>query len=413
MATRERNRVLVGLVAVLILAGAVYGPVALLAPLPAATATATTPEGGGSDSPAPALPTTGSSAVTLGSDATPIMAGSTTPVPMAAATKLVTALVVLDAFPVPASDSGPTIVATNEDFLSFVNYQAEGVRAVRVLAGDQWSEREALQAMVVASSNNHAEMLARWAFGSTDAYLTAASAWLERNGLTGISVADTTGLDPASVGTGGDLARLAALVRADPLLAELTESPRDTSLHGSPVENTIGYRASSGVKTLSRSYTDEAGVCVVFAYPVDVGGTAVTVYGALLGEPSYDQLDADLDALLAGLPGAITAQDAVPAGSVWGRYTTEWGDSVDAVAAEPLSVVDWAGTAVQGAEVTLDPLTTARPGLRVGTLSVPTRDGDQQVALVLDGRLSDPGPLWRLTNPGVVVPAFIGMVSGG
>ncbi len=411
MPKRERNRVVVGAVALLIVGAAVYGPVALLAPLPTATAVPLSPVASGDGAPAPTLPVAGSSGLSLGVDATPVAAGSTTPVPMAAATKLITALVVLDAKPVGAADSGPTISATNEDFQSFVNYQAAGVRAVRVLAGDSWSEREALQAMVVASSNNHAEMLARWAFGSIDAYLVAAKSWLAAHDLTGVTVADTTGLDPASVGTGSDLARLAALVRADPLLAELTNAPRDTSLHGAPVENTIGYRASSGVVTLSRSYTDEAGVCVVFAYPVEVGGTAVTVYGAMLGEPSYDQLDADMDALIAGLPSSIVAQDAVASGSAWGRYDTAWGQSAEAVAQDALSVVDWAGSSASGAQVVLDPITTGRTGLTVGSLSVVSREGPRTLPLVLNGTISDPGPLWRLVNPSVVVPAFIDMVA--
>src|SRR4051812_2117724 len=230
MPQRERNRVLWTVAAILLVAAAVYAPMALLAPLPTARVvdlglrTAS-----GKDAP-PVLPAAGSAAVTLGPDEAPV--GSTNAVPIAAAAKIVTALLVLDKHPLEAGRSGPNVPVTADDFASYQRYTAQGVRAVRVVTGDTWTEREALHAMLLASSNNHAEMLARWAYGSLDGYRAAARAWLDAHGLRSISVADTTGLSAGSVGSGADLARLAALAFADPFLAEAAGLDHATTTRG-------------------------------------------------------------------------------------------------------------------------------------------------------------------------------------
>src|SRR4051795_1720879 len=218
MPQRERNRVLWTVAAILLVAAAVYGPMALLAPLPTARVVDLgLPTASGKGTP-PALPGAGSAAVTLAPDEDAV--GSTKAVPIAAAAKVVTALLVLDKHPLEAGRSGPNVPVTGADFASYQRYTTQGVRAVRVVAGDTWTEREALHAMLLASSNNHAEMLARWAYGTLDGYRTAAQAWLAKHRLHSIRVADTTGLSPDSVGSGAALVQLAALAFADPFLAE-------------------------------------------------------------------------------------------------------------------------------------------------------------------------------------------------
>lgn len=413
MARRERNRVVVAAVAILILALAVYGPVALLAPLPAAAGTpSTSPTAVTGSGTSVALRAEGASAVTLSADAAPLTAGTAEPLPMAASAKLVTALVVLEQYPLIEGRAGPAIPVTPDDFASYSAFVAEGTKAVRVVPGDQWSERETLQATLIASSNNHAEMLARWAFGTTDGYLAAAAAWLAEHDLRGTSVADATGLSPDSVSTGADLAKLAALAMADPVVSEIVATPSATTLRGLDFENTISYRATEGVLGISRSYTDEAGVVLLFAYETAVEGGAVTVYGAFAGEPTYDQLNTDVTALLASVPTALALQTVVVAGDAYGRYETGWGQSVDAIAKEDLLGVGWNGVDPgSSVAVELDDLVTGRQGRQVGRVVAETLTGAQTAPLVLAQTVGDPGPIWRLLHPGVVVPAFIDMVS--
>src|SRR4051812_23605992 len=172
MPQRERNRVLWTVAAILLVAAAVYAPMALLAPLPTARVvdlglrTAS-----GKDAP-PVLPAAGSAAVTLGPDEAPV--GSTNAVPIAAAAKIVTALLVLDKHPLEAGRSGPNVPVTADDFASYQRYTAQGVRAVRVVAGDTRTEREGPPAVLPPPSNNHPGMLAPRGDGTPDRHPPAA-----------------------------------------------------------------------------------------------------------------------------------------------------------------------------------------------------------------------------------------------
>ena len=81
---------------------------------------------------------------------------------------------------------------------------------MQVSPGEQWTERDVVRAVLLASSNNHADTLVRWAFGGVDPYVEAANAWLAEAGFTATRVDDATGLSGDNVGTAEELARLAA-----------------------------------------------------------------------------------------------------------------------------------------------------------------------------------------------------------
>jgi D-alanyl-D-alanine carboxypeptidase (penicillin-binding protein 5/6) len=53
------------------------------------------------------------------------------------------------------------------------------------------------------------------------------------------------------------------------------------------------------------------------------------------------------------------------------------------------------------------PFTTAAAGREVGEVTI--RIGDREVSSVLElaEPISDPGPIWRLANPAVIVGAFL------
>ncbi|MET0716218.1 MAG: D-alanyl-D-alanine carboxypeptidase, partial [Mycetocola sp.] len=175
---------------VVILGVGLYGPATLLGPLPAASVSRIA-----LDKPEPAtppvLPATGASAITLdATDAPFAAAGNAEPMPMASITKTITALVVLDRHPLNENEPGPTVPITSDDYLSYIDYRDSGTRTVTVYTADTWTERDMLQAMLLSSSNNHADTLARWAFGSVDEYVVAANAWLTENGLADTVVVD-------------------------------------------------------------------------------------------------------------------------------------------------------------------------------------------------------------------------------
>jgi D-alanyl-D-alanine carboxypeptidase (penicillin-binding protein 5/6) len=388
-----------------ILAVGLYGPATLLGPLPEARATSLeAPVESGS---APVLPETGASAVTEGVDSAAMsVAGDTAPVPMAAATKVVTALVALDAHPLAADDEGDVVPITSDDFLSYRDYRAAGARTVTVYTDDAWSERGMLQALLLGSSNNHADTLARWAFGSVEEYLVAARAWLDENGLEGITVADATGLSSESVGTAQDLAAVAALALADPAVSSILASEVTGLPSRRGIENTTTYLPELGITGISRSYTDAAGICLLFRLSVPVGEETYELYGAILRQADWDALEAAVRALTDQASGAVVDAPLIAEGTPLVRFDTEWGESVTASVGASLTSPRWVAS-TPSIETTLDPLVAAGAGRIVGSAVISAGGRSVTAPLKLDERLQDPGVLWRITHPIPVITAFV------
>jgi D-alanyl-D-alanine carboxypeptidase (penicillin-binding protein 5/6) len=392
---------------VVILGIGIYGPVTLLGPLPAATVSRVALEEPVPATP-PALPTTGASAVTLSAGEPFGAAGEPAAVPMSSITKTITALVVLDRHPLGAESAGETVPITSDDYLTYLDYQRAGTRTVSVYTADEWTEREMLQAMLLGSSNNHADTLARWAFGSVDDYVAAANAWLAGQGLAGTVVADATGLSDRSVGTAADLARLTALALETPAVASILAEPVTGLPSRRGVTNTTTYLPESGVIGVSRSYTDAAGICLQFGLDVQVEGSdePFRVYGAFLGQPDWETLEAGMLSLVESARAGVSASPILEEGTPVVTLTTAWGDSAKGIAGLSAEAVRW-GRATPTIVVDTDAVATAGAGSRIGSIRLDDGSGvEQSVSLKLESSLHDPGVFWRLSHPGTVVRAL-------
>lgn len=407
-----------------ILAVGVYGPATLLGPLPAVSATLSTPAAASAPTP-PVLPAGGASAVmavgTSAAGAEPIdstvvdstavdpigVSGTPDALPMASVAKIVTALVVLDAKPLAAGETGPKLTISAADYQDYIDYSATFARTVVVFPGESWTERELLESLILGSSNNHADTLARWAYGSVPAYLDAANAWLAKNGLDSTHMADATGLDSATAGTATDLARLAAIASGDPVIAEIIAAPASSLAGRRGVDNTTAYLPDLGITGISRSYTDAAGVCFLFTAQVDAGDSTFTFAGAFLGEPDYDTLTADLTALMTSAQAGVGELPLLAQGDVYVRFDSPWGDTASGVVRVAKTRVAWQAASSEGATVKLDSFSTGRTGKVVGRVSTDVAGPSVSSPLVLDRAISDPGLGWRLLHPVPVIAALI------
>ena len=409
----------------------VYGPATLLGPLPHATVALTVPDPAVTAS-TPVLPAAGTSgivavapvdastgdtaavepavdgAATEAPGVDPIaIGGGSDPLPMASAAKIITALVVLDAKPLAVGEPGPAYSLVTADYQDYLDYTAEDARTVIVFPGESWTEREMLQAMILGSSNNHADTLARWAFGSVDGYLAAANTWLAANGMPNTTVVDANGLQDASAGTGADLARIAALAATNPVIADIIAQPASALVGQRGVNNTTAYLPEEGITGISRSYTDAGGVCFLFTATVAAGEKTFTFAGAFLGEPDYDTLTADLTALMASARAGVTELPVLAEGDGYATLTTAWGDSADAVVGTPKTRFGWQAAAPGNAQVTLDDVTTGRAGTKIGRVTVDAFGESVSSSLELGSTLTDPGPGWRLLHPVPVIGALV------
>lgn len=401
--------------AVAILGIGVYGPAMLLGPLPAATVRIETTATVAAEAPPIVLPATGASAMAVleddGAAETVAEAGDPAPVPIGGAAKLVTLLVTLDSLPLPAEGAGPAVPIGPADYSDYVRYSAEGSRTVQVSPGEQWTERDVVRAVLLASSNNHADTLVRWAFGGVDAYVDAANTWLAEQGFSATRVADATGLSDDNVGTAAELARVAALVVADPgLSAILAESDANPPLGSRSIPDVVARPEDGAVRALTRSFTDGAGLSFVYTaeLPAAEGSSdgPRTIAGAMLLMPDYETLDPAVAAAVESAASASTPVAVIVEGTRYGMVESAWGADAALVASVTRTDAAW-GSAFGEASVTVDEFSTAAAGREVGRVVVSTSTGELASPLRLDRAIRDPGPIWRLTHPAPLIEAYL------
>jgi D-alanyl-D-alanine carboxypeptidase (penicillin-binding protein 5/6) len=167
-------------------------------PLPAPTLTTQLPTAAAGEAATVRLPADGAMRVSvtggeqyLGADTDGAWAasGGDDPRPIASVAKLITALVVLDRHPLnDADDPGPTVAFTEADTDLYDQFYVRGATIARMPDGLRLSLHDSLATMLLPSASNYAVAIARWGFGSESAYVDAARAWLDANGLSSTRV---------------------------------------------------------------------------------------------------------------------------------------------------------------------------------------------------------------------------------
>lgn len=185
--------------------------------------------------------------------------------PMASITKIVTALVILEKAPIEPGQPGDTITltATDEDY--YWKYAAIQGTLTPVTAGYSMSEYEALQTILLTSSNNMADTLVDRYFESMDQFVDYANNYLNEKGIIDTKVVDATGFSPASVSTPSDLIKLGQLALKNPIVAEIVAQPKATVAVAGEIPNYNMLIEEPGITGIKPGFTDEAGICLLFS----------------------------------------------------------------------------------------------------------------------------------------------------
>lgn len=395
----RRRRIAVGGALALALGTLFYLPMTLLAPLSSTSAVVAAPVEEPGAAAALSFPGYGASAIgavdfpgLLGSS------GSADPLPLASITKVVTALTVLEAHPLAVDEAGPAVAMTRTDVGYYDAYRAQNGKVVPVSAGQTYTERELLDLALIESANNYATSLAVWAFGSQEAFAAAATAWLAEHDLAGITIVEPTGLDARNVGTAPALVELGRLALADPVVAQIVDTPSLTMHDVGLLENSNELLGTAGVTGIKTGTLDSFGANLLFSAQYPIGTSTVTVIGVVLGGTDHDTLNAAITQLLGTVAAGFHELDVSDVGDSYGAYSTPWGQTSDAVASEEATLLTWGDTPVTST-VTLDDVRLGDAGTQVGAAVLTAGERTVTVPLVLSDDLDDPGPLWRLTHP--------------
>ena len=267
--------------------------------------------------------------------------------PIASITKTITALVVLDKKPINGDEAGPDIELTAADQAIYDKSIADGLAAKPIEVGSKITEKEALQVMMLASAANYAETLAVWAYGSVDAYLVAANAWLADNGLLQTKVVDTSGLDSGNISTPSDLIKLGKLTLGNKALAKIVSTKQATVVGAGTVNNGNRLLGKLGVNGIKTGFTGDAGACLLFSSSIKVGGQTVTIIGSLLGGVDGAGVASDVDKLLTSVQKNIHLVKLISKGQKIGSVTNIFGQTANIKSQTELNAVVWSDDAVK------------------------------------------------------------------
>lgn len=401
---RRRRTTVIGLLAV-ILAIAVYLPMTLLAPLSATDAVVAKRAVLPGAAAQLAFPSYGGSAVgAVGYDGVLAQAGSTSPLPMASITKLVTMMVVLQAKPLADGQEGPSVTMTSADVSLYNRYLAQNGSISPVRSGLVFTQHELMELSLVRSADNYAASLAVWAYGSMDAYLAAAKSWVAAHQMPSMAITDPTGIDLSDAASAADLLTLGKLALADPVIAGIV-SMKSVTIHDvGTLKNTNSLLGSLGIVGIKTGTLTGAGSNLLFASEHKVDGEKVTIVGVVLGGSTHAIIDADIKVLMTGVLAGFHEVTLVSKGDTFASYTSRWGQKTTAIAEKSASVVTWSDTAVTST-ATVTPVTTGAKGQDVGTATFTVAGRTIRVPLGLATALTDPGPGWRLSHPGLLIGA--------
>lgn len=231
--------------------------------------------------------------------------------PIASVAKVMTAYLVLRRHPLGAGEDGPTITLTDADVADTARRLQRRESVVPVAAGEQLTEREALQALLLPSANNIAAVLARWDAGSVNRFVVRMNATARSLGMAHTRYTDPSGYEETTVSTATDQVRLVDRAMRLPVFASIVAMRSATLPVAGTVHNTnalLGRKGFVGVKTGS---TAAAGGCFAFRAIRWIGGRQTAITGVVLGQPGNDRIAAGLAAADA-MVDRITGQRAAP-----------------------------------------------------------------------------------------------------
>ena len=320
------------------------------------------------------------------------------PQPTASLAKMITVQVVLDKYPLDAGQGGPIITMSNEDEARYWREVYNGGSNARVVAGEQISEYQLIQGIVLASANNMADSLAIWAFGSMEGYFEAAKQWLDKNGLNSTTVAgDASGFNSATTSTPTDLCKIMLLAAKQPVLAEIMSQSEATLPTGDIIYSTNRLLGQDGIFGGKTGYTDEAGRGVMVVARHKINNIDIITSAVSLSNESYDrafETASQLNKAVANDVGVYT----IDSENSIGHITTKWSgaDTANVSASRNVNTTYWVD---QPPRVRAELYTLH--GDRLSNNSVVGRFiiDEQIINLVTPNGLKPAGVWWRLTNP--------------
>ena len=220
-------------------------------------------------------PQRGQAALMLG-NSWPAASPREQPAPIASLAKVMTAYLTLKRYPLSGAQEGFTITVSEEQ----AQAETQGQSVVTVQAGEQLTERQLLEALLIPSGNNIARMLATGVAGSEARFLAEMNAEAHALGMDHTLYTDPSGFDPSTVSTAADQLRVFERAMRFPLFRQIVSMASVTL----PVAGTLtNYNPLIAEGYAGKTGSDSAaGGCLAFFTHVTDGGHRLTAVGVVM-----------------------------------------------------------------------------------------------------------------------------------
>ncbi|MGW1105548.1 serine hydrolase [Streptomyces sp. NPDC002540] len=344
-------------------------------------------------------PSQGQSAVSVDGVGSMGSAGAQKPAPIASVAKVMTAYVVLKEHPLTGKEEGEKITVDQQ---AEDESKREDESTAPITKGQQFTQKQLLQLLMIPSGNNAARLFARWDSPSEKEFVAKMNAAAKDLGMTNTTYTDPSGLQKTTVSTAEDQLKLARAVMQNDVFREIVDTPQikipgiDQVIYNN---NTILLEPGvSGIKTGSST---PAGGNLLWSANTVVDGKKLWIYGAVMGQQAgtgqpYDSLVMSLNnslKLIKGAQKAVTSARVVKKGDVVGYVDDGLGGRTPVVATRDLKAKGWPGLKVElsvsdnGKKIPHD----ASAGTEVGEVTVGTGTGKVSAPVALQQDLKAPG----------------------
>jgi D-alanyl-D-alanine carboxypeptidase (penicillin-binding protein 5/6) len=200
------------------------------------------------------------------------------PAPIASLAKVMTAYLTLKGYPLSGAQDGFTITVTEDQ----AQAEGQGQSRVAVRAGEQLTERQLLEALLIPSANNIAWMLAAGVASSQTGFVSEMNAEARALGMDHTLYTDPSGFDPGTVSTAADQLRVFQQAMRFPVFRQIVAMASVTL----PIAGTLGnFNPLIAEGYAGKTGSDAAaGGCLAFFTHVTVGGRRLTAVGVVMGQ---------------------------------------------------------------------------------------------------------------------------------
>jgi D-alanyl-D-alanine carboxypeptidase (penicillin-binding protein 5/6) len=215
-------------------------------------------------------------------DGRPAVSPQEQPAPIASLAKVMTAYLTLERYPLSSAQDGFTITVTAAQAQASAQDAARDQSVVAVRAGEQLTERQLLEALLIPSGNNVARMLADLLAGSETRFLAEMNAEARALGMDHTIYTDPSGFDPSTVSTAADQLRVFRRAMRFQVFRQVVSMASVTL----PVAGTLtNYNPLIAEGYAGKTGSDSAaGGCLAFFTDVTAAGRRLTAVGVVMGQ---------------------------------------------------------------------------------------------------------------------------------